>query len=415
MKKVLIISVTAGNAHNACAKSMKRKLENFTDVNVKIVDLLKCYSTKLNYWIADKGYSFAVSKLLPLYNVVFDYYKKANPEYRYSCSVQKTILSTLNGLMNEILLFKPDVIYATHFYGAVAITDLKLLYNLPCKTIATNLDYENSPFWEAGIGVDYFTIPNEDFIDETIFLGFKREQLLPFGIPVDERTLLKVDKKEALENLGLDKDLFTIMVMFGGGYWSGGFKIFKNLIKALKGEKVQVIMINGRDKKSFNKINKMKFEENIKVINLGFCEDVPIYLSASDLILNKFGGASATEMINKSIPMLITEKIPAQEKYSLIYMKEKGVALSFKNARELKQKVIYLMENPEKLNDMTNRLRPLQKHAILDLANFIYNLPNADYTELLKQDINTNNTKKLVKKVLKQKDKQSRKDAKIRK
>ena len=41
MKKVLILTVTAGNGHNACAKGMKRKLESTGDCEVKIIDVLK--------------------------------------------------------------------------------------------------------------------------------------------------------------------------------------------------------------------------------------------------------------------------------------------------------------------------------------------------------------------------------------
>ncbi len=48
-KKILIFTVTAGNGHNACAKGMKNKLESMgQDIEVKLVDLLKSYSTALN-------------------------------------------------------------------------------------------------------------------------------------------------------------------------------------------------------------------------------------------------------------------------------------------------------------------------------------------------------------------------------
>ena len=46
MKKVLILTVTAGNGHNACAKGMKRKLESTGDCEVKIIDLLKTVCKK---------------------------------------------------------------------------------------------------------------------------------------------------------------------------------------------------------------------------------------------------------------------------------------------------------------------------------------------------------------------------------
>ncbi len=407
-KRILILSITAGNGHNACANSMKRKLESLDDAEVKIVDLLKSFSTKLNVWVSDKGYSLSVGKLLPLYNAFYNHYKKAAPEKRYSCSSQKTVVSTLNGLMKEIMDFKPDVIYSTHFYGAIAVTDLQLVYKLPCTTIVSNLDYVNSPFWEAGIGVDYFAIPNEDFIEECIYEGYSREQLLPIGLPVDERTLERLDKSEARKKLGLEDGVFTVMVMFGGGHWNGGFKIFNELVTALKGRKAQIIMVNGRNEESYKKIEHMHFDKGLKVLNVGFTNDVPLYLSAADIILNKFGGTSVTEMINKSLPMLIIEKMAAQEQYNLDYMKGKGVALSFKNGKELKQNILKLMDDPELLKSMSEKTKELQKNSIDMLAKFILNSPAADYSELESRNIDFDRVEKEVKKQLKIADKSSR-------
>ena len=407
-KRILILSITAGTGHNACANSMKRKLESLDDAEVKIVDLLKSFSTKLNVWVSDKGYSLSVGKLLPLYNAFYNHYKKAAPEKRYSCSSQKTVVSTLNGLMKEIMDFKPDVIYSTHFYGAIAVTDLQLVYKLPCTTIVSNLDYVNSPFWEAGIGVDYFAIPNEDFIEECIYEGYSREQLLPIGLPVDERTLERLDKSEARKKLGLEDGVFTVMVMFGGGHWNGGFKIFNELVAALKGRKAQIIMVNGRNEESYKKIEHMHFDKGLKVLNVGFTNDVPLYLSAAGVILNKFGGTSVTEMINKSLPMLIIEKMAAQEQYNLDYMKEKGVALSFKNGKELKQNILKLMDDPELLKSMSEKTKELQKNSIDMLAKFILNSPAADYSELESRNIDFDRVEKEVKKQLKIADKSSR-------
>ena len=413
MKKILILSVTAGNGHNACAKSMKRKLEALeSDVEVKIVDLLKEYSTKMKFWVADSGYSLAVSKLLPIFNYFYNVYKKKDPNKRYSCSAQGAAVSTVEGLLKEILDFQPDVIYCTHFYAGIALTDLKLVYDLPCKTVISNLDYVNSPFWEASVGVDYFAIPNEDFIAECIEEGYKEEQLLCFGLPVDERTLDTIDKAVARAELGLDNDTFTIMVMFGGGQWSGGLKIFKNLIKALGERKAQVIMINGRNKAGYDKIEKMKFPDNIKVVNVGFTDKVPLYLSAADVIINKFGGTSVTEMLNQGLPMLITEKTPAQEKYNLVYMKEKGVALSFKNKKELKEGIIKLMDNPDLRMEMSQKALSMKRRGIETLAKFMLDLPNADYSKILNDKIDLTNVKKTVKKALKKADKTEKKKGK---
>lgn len=60
MKKVLILTVTAGNGHNSAANAMKNKLQETGEVEVKIVDIIKEYTPALNSWTVDKGYNIAV-------------------------------------------------------------------------------------------------------------------------------------------------------------------------------------------------------------------------------------------------------------------------------------------------------------------------------------------------------------------
>lgn len=379
MKRILILTVTAGSAHNACAKGMQREIEKRGDAEVKVVDLLKSFSTKRNAWIADAGYGLAVSRFTHLYNAFYRRYRSAKPYKRYTCAPQKTVLSALTGLLQKILSFKPDVIYCTHFYAAIAITDLKLVYPLPCKVFAATIDYVNSPFWEAGIGVDFLILPNEDFVGTYRALGYRENQLLPLGIPVDGRTVQKADKRTARQELGLVEGVFTVTVMFGGGHWKGGYKIFKQLLSCLEGRKAQIIMINGKDEKSFHRVEKRKRKSEIKILNAGYVEDITKYLSASDVVINKCGGGSSTEALNLSVCMLITEKLAAQEAYNLSYLKRKGAALSFKNKKELKAQLLRLMDDSEFLRRMAENTLPLRKNATGELAETILSQPNASY------------------------------------
>ena len=410
MKKILILTVTAGNGHNACAKAMKEKLENeYKDVEVKIIDLLKEYSSSLKIWTVDKGYSIAIGRLRHLYHWFYEYYISRNPSRRYKCATQNIAMSVVKGLYKEINEFKPDVVYSTHFYGGMALTNLRLQYNVPCKVIVTNLDYVNSPFWEACIGVDYFIIPNDDFIKPTLQLGFKENQLKSFGLPVNEKFYKEIDKKTARQELNLDPNTFTIMIMYGGGQWGGGFSIFKKVLSCFKEEKVQIVMINGHNKKDYEKISKMQFPSNIKVINVGFTNKVDLYMSASDVIINKSGGASTAETINKKLPAIITPKVSGQEKHNLSYLLKKGIVKTYKNQKSLKEILFSLMENKENYNKMVDNICKLRINSIDELARFIMQQPSANYDENYIKNIDY---KKIKKNVYKAKSKAYKKDRK---
>lgn len=333
MKKILILTVTAGNGHNSCAYAMKEKLESMGDYKIKVIDMLKSYSTKMKVWTADAGYNLAMSVLPKGYEAFFNLYQRAPHYKRYSCKGQIFSVSTVNGLYKEINTYRPDVIYCTHFYGAIALTDIKLAYKLPCKTFAPVLDYENSPFWEAGIGIDYLTLPNEEFIGEFIAEGYKKEQLVCIGIPIREKFINEIDKKQAKKELGLDENVFTAMVMFGGGRWGGAYKVLKKLVKSVGTKKIQIIMINGYNKGTYRRTARLKTNENVKIVNVGFTDKVDFYMSASDVCVSKMGGLSSTEMINKKLPMLITKKVVGQEKYNLMYLEKKGLLFHLKTKK----------------------------------------------------------------------------------
>lgn len=407
MKKVLILTVTAGNGHNACASAIKAELEKSGEAEVVTVDILKEFSTKLNAWICDKGYAFVFARLPRLYGYFYDKYKNSPPEKKYSCAAQGVANTTLKGLLKRISEFKPDVIFSTHFYGAIALTNLKLVYGLPCKCLAAMLDYVNSPFWEAGAGVDFISLPNEDFIAELILKRYSRKQLLPLGIPVDGRTLTSADKINARQTLGLD-DVFTILVSFGGGLIKGGVKIFKNTLKAVEGLNVQVIVSSGKDVRAFRRAEKIKKTSKVRIVNVGFTKDYPLYIACADVAIGKAGGLSTTEMINAGVPMLITAKLPAQEEYNLKYLISKGVATSFNGTKELKDKINYLYNNVEAVKAMAEKTSFLRRNAAEELSKTILSQPNADYGNFNVTGSEIKSVKKRVKNALKLADKYER-------
>lgn len=415
MKRVLILTVTAGNGHNYCAKTMKEKLEISGECEVKIIDMLKEYSTSLNVWLADGGYNFAISCMPKSYEAFFNMYQRSAPYKRFKCKGQFLPISTASGLLKEIYEFKPDVIYCTHFYGAIAMTDLKLAYHIPAKVITPVLDYENSPFWEAGIGIDYLILPNEDFIYEFKREGFKKEQLICAGIPVKETFSEFISKEEARKKLRLYKDLFTVMVMFGGGHFGSSFKVVKNLIKCVQDENIQIIVINGYNKKDYERVKKLKVPNNIKIENIAYTDQVDLYMSASDVCISKMGGLSATEMLNKKLPMLITSKVAGQEKYNLQYLMSKGVAKSFKNRRELSYHLHAIMKDKDSYKMIKDKMDKLRKNGTAKISQLILSQDNAIYDEEYISTIEYSEVKKNIKRALKTAHKESVKQFKLNK
>ena len=384
--KILILTVTAGNGHNSAANTLKIRL-NKEGYEVRVVDIVKEYSTKLQTWLIDRGYGLSVDLLRPIYDYFYNKYLKSNPKKAHLCPSQITVKNVYGNLLKEIYEFKPDVIFGTSFYCGMALTNLRRVYKLPSVNIVCMLDYVVSPFWEASVGgADYMTITNEDFRETLIGKGFKQENLICTGIPIKSDFNDFISKSEAREKLGLDRNLFTVLIFYGGGTFHGGYKVLKTILKNVK-DKIQVVMVNGKDEKTKQKIDKemSKYPKNIFLKNIGFSKEINLIMSASDVMIGKGGGLCMTECINKGLPLLASEKVPGQEFYNVRYLKEKGVGLSFNSRKELIAKILKLKNNPKLLKEMGDKLKTISMNGCEEIYRLIISQKPADYSQ-----INTN-------------------------
>ena len=77
VKKILILTATAGNAHNACAEAVRQRL-SAEGAQTEVVDMFQSFSPRYAR-LVDRGYSFAVERLRPLYDLFYEHYRKNDP------------------------------------------------------------------------------------------------------------------------------------------------------------------------------------------------------------------------------------------------------------------------------------------------------------------------------------------------
>ena len=337
-KKILVLSVVCGGGHFSAARSVTARIKELNpDAEVEVVDILKTYSLS-DFYITKYGYAALIGHLPFIYAMGYWLSNHGLFKNLYAAAplrIARNIAPKLYKMINET---KPDVIYCTHFYPAMALSLLRQAYIVPPVVIASSLDYAVEPFFDKVRNIDYLTIANEEFIPGRLHSGFTLEQIKVTGIPTSERFYHEPNKLDARKKLGLEPNIFTVLIMFGGGEWAGTYNIYKELVKDYTKE-IQIIVINGNNQKTFSKIERCQKPDNVHLLNVGFTSEVELYMAASDIALTKAGGLSTTEMVNSELPMLISTKVYGQEKRNMDFMVTHGVALSFKNAKDLHEKI----------------------------------------------------------------------------
>ena len=241
------------------------------------------------------------------------------------------------------------------------------------KTYNVVFDYCLCPYWEFSRNLDYVVLPADYLIEPIKEKGFKDDQILTFGLPVDKKYTKEISKLEARETLNLPQDVFTIVLYSGGNCLSSAYKIIKHLEKCKN--PIQIVAICGKNKKEYEKIQKYIKNKNISNIRLeGFCTQLDLYYSACDLVFTRGGGMGLTEQINKHAPIVLREKLLINENINKKLFKEMGAGLGIDKVSQATKLADYLIGKPEILKQMRKKLEEISKPtSTKDFVDFLIN------------------------------------------
>lgn len=384
-RKILLLTVTAGEGHNSITNALKTELSADPQNDIRVIDIFKKYGKPSKASFINDGYILACKYALPLYNMVFKKLQANDPEEkRYRNPAQNIVDYETPMLLADIYDFKPDVIICAHFYCGMMITNLRKKYPIPATTISILFDYTVHPFWECSTGIDYLITPTASLHDTLIYKGYKPEQLLPLGIPVRHDFSKCVTKKDACHELNLDPNLFTVMVMLGGGGFGGSEKIVKKLLKAKT--ELQILVVNGKDTAGKHRIDIIKktAKTNHEIVSYGFINFVPTVMSASDLIVGKCGGVTVNESLNRERVLCLNKKLAQQEFDNMVYLAgEHSTVIYDDKLNDLPYVVDDLAQNPQKLEYYLSNIRRIRKpNALSDIVHLIKSFPAIDYSQI---------------------------------
>ena len=292
MPTVLILSASTGNGHNQAANSLKNELEAF-GYTVHITDPLREEGKMLDTLI-EEGYELLASKMPKFYGKMYkisDYNKLINKGVGNFLKI--TLRKTIFNLIQQ---YRPDLVISTHPFYVSVVSYLKAEGKIDLPYIAVVTDYMAHRFYVSKY-VDAYIVGSSYTKDTLIEKGAVAENIYIYGIPI---------RKEFSQPRQTPKDnTFTLLIMGG----SMGLSYMKKCLKKLlyNTHEFRIFVVCGNNVKLKNELE-AKFSglrNGKEIIIFGFCPNIPELMDQSDVIITKPGGLTATEAINKKIPILI--------------------------------------------------------------------------------------------------------------
>ncbi|MBU1852548.1 MAG: glycosyltransferase [Candidatus Omnitrophica bacterium] len=371
--KILLTYAYAGVGHKKAAEAVKNALLTYNDrLDLRIVDILD-YTNPVFKFLYPRMYLFLINRTPLLWGFFY---------YLFDLRLVDKIVAPLRSFFHSlqakrfirfVLEEDPDVIISTHFFSSEVVSTLKRKKIFKGSLLTIITDFLPHYFWMARES-DTFIVAIERTKNDLIKRGIEEEKIKVLGIPCDPVFTISKDAGSLIEKLGLRKGFFNLLIM-GGGFGTGPIEEIAAALCNMKPEirdKIQLIVICGKNKNLFEKLDRKKLDLKVKLCVFGYMSNIDEFMEVSDCIITKSGGLTVSEALSKKLPMIIIQPILGQEMRNCKILTGYGTAVRANKVGEIKDYIRDFIVYPEKICGMKARINLLSyPNAAKDIAEFV--------------------------------------------
>ncbi len=262
----------------------------------------------------------------------------------------------------------PDMVVSLvpHFNRALRESFVKAFPGRPFVTVLTDLADYPAHFWIERQR-QYLVCGTEHAVEQARGMGHSDKAIFKTsGMILHPRFYEPepLDRAEERKKLGLDPQLPTGIVLFGGYGTSKMLKILRQIDRSSLA--VQLILICGRNEKLTQALRQEKTRIPIHVE--GFTTNIPYFMALSDFFIGKPGPGSISEALSKRLPVIIdcnAWTLP-QERYNARWVREKEVGMVVQNHRQVAAAVAELLQ-PGQLARLRERAASMHNRAVFEI------------------------------------------------
>jgi processive 1,2-diacylglycerol beta-glucosyltransferase len=348
-KKILLLSVSAGAGHVRAAEAILSRIgENQCGVTAVHMDAMHFVSWLLRKLYVDL-YIFLLKRIPSLWGYVYRVTQNAK-----SCGGMHNLRRwaervNSKSLLKEIKKHNPDFIVCTHFFPAEVLSQMLAAGKLNCPVWVQVTDFDLHQMWVQERMAGYF-VPNDEVAFRMRDRGVHAEKIHVTGIPIMASFSKQLDRRICARELGIDPQVRTLLLM-GGGAGLGSLSAVAEHLLGWQ-QNFQIIALAGKNLAALDALKKLSVRYPGKLVPVGYTHEVERLMACADLAITKPGGLTTSECLAMGLPMIVYAPIPGQEERNANFLLEQGVALSAFDLVTLQYRIKYLLEHPEKLEEM---------------------------------------------------------------
>ncbi len=371
MKKVVVVYIDAGEGHWAAAtalaegirlqnKAWRVELINADEVLQPADPTFWFLGVRTNYiynWLVGRDLIIATRQLIPILHFLFRIFHPV-----------------------MVFLFRrcwrrldPDLVVsvAPHRNRALYESLRKEKPHIPFVTILTDLADYPPRFWIEREQQQHFICGTAMALQQAERIAPLAERIWPVsGMVVHPRfyETRSVDRTEERRKLGLDPDLPTGLVLYGGYGSRAMLKIAKRIAEAAI--PLQVIVLCGRNAALVRTLRSLSLPNRMHV--QGFTENVAYFMALSDFLIGKPGPGGISEALAMRLPVIVNNSwtTMVHERFNVRWIEEQGVGMAIKRIQDLPRAIEQLLE-PANYSAMRRRIDALNNRAVFEIPSVL--------------------------------------------
>jgi len=359
LRKVLLLSASAGAGHVRAAEAIEKAFEQAKDAGsreVHHIDVLN-YTNKLFRHLYSKAYIDLVNKMPEVPGWMYDKLDKPWKNERRRLALDKLNTRPFVKLLRE---YQPDLIVCTHFLPAEIVSWLKAKERLASRQVIIVTDFDVHAMWLVHHYEHYFVAVDEARVYLEA-LGIPAGKITVSGIPIDPVFAIRKDKQQMRAKHGLAPDRTTILLS-AGGFGVGSVDALVNSLLPLQ-HRAQIVAICGRNEELKKRLSRLaarsKPDATVTLKPFGYTKEMDELMTASDLVLGKPGGLTTCEALAKGLVFVIVNPIPGQEERNSDHLLEGVVGIRCNNLPTMAYKLDRLLGEPQRFKAMQANSRKM--------------------------------------------------------
>jgi len=368
-KRIALMYISEVSGHHSATVAIENAIKTLQpDAEILNINAFN-YTNPVSEKIVNRIYMGIIKRTPRIWDYLYD-----NPSVVKKIEKIKERIHRFNSPKFKRLFdqFQPDVVACTQAFPCGMVAGYKKNYNAEIPLVAVLTDYVPHSYWIYD-EINYYIVPSDEVALRLYKKGIPLSKIKTLGIPFDLKFTKDISRDEMINNLGLNPDIPTILIM-GGGQGLGPIKTIVRVINKIKLE-FQQIIVCGMNKKLYRALKKRGEKYRKKILLFGYTNNIDALMSVADLIITKPGGITTAEALSKKLPMIIVKPIPGQETNNTAYLTGQQAAIKVDNPQDVDLAIEDLLRNPDKLNRMRESASRIAKpHASLDIARLLLDL-----------------------------------------